>query len=396
MQAMEQCIDTTAAFWGGLDGITTGDALLVDWEWYFESAFPLIKAFLRPTEQISESYSCQQPSPCGCSHEVREFYDRLVAVCICEDGDCERLPVERTDLVVYRLDVERLGNVIRQSLGLARVAGNGYFDPGLWEIGTYGPLAAPVFFSGASDTRVMRELQKLWSSRQGPMILVTPTGAAWTPELELVAERGPILHIPLCFVVDLQAIEAERSEHELFKASGLIVPMLARFEAKLGMDQKGETLVKIHREIGEIRKDFGELRTAKARLEKMLADGMFAFTRKVDAGAFKVLCTILAEGDVAKASRSLGMPYMTLSNVVRSWNKRSEAYRAMADLVKWRKNVGKTETVPLNEQVLLEKTKSQDQPELLSEVLDGLLSMTEGNWESLSKELAEMLERERG
>lgn len=51
-----------------------------------------------------------------------------------------------------------------------------------------------------------------------------------------------------------------------------------------------------------MRGDFVELRGAKERLEKMLADGLFAFTRKVDAASFKVLCTLLAEGDVAKAS----------------------------------------------------------------------------------------------
>src|SRR5438128_2233808 len=66
-----------------------------------------------------------------------------------------------------------------------------------------------------------------------------------------------------------------------------------------------EILAGIHREIASVRKDFGELRSAKQRLEKMLADGVFAFTRKVDATSFKVLCTILAEGDVSKASRSL-------------------------------------------------------------------------------------------
>jgi hypothetical protein len=56
----------------------------------------------------------------------------------------------------------------------------------------------------------------------------------------------------------------------------------------------GGTLKNIHREIARVGKDVEDLRTAKQRLEKMLADGMFAFTRKVDATSFKVLCTILA------------------------------------------------------------------------------------------------------
>jgi hypothetical protein len=39
---------------------------------------------------------------------------------------------------------------------------------------------------------------------------------------------------------------------------------------------------------------------------------------------------------------------------------------------------------------------STDYPALLSEVLDGLLSMTQNNWEDLGKELAEVLKAEVG
>src|SRR5262249_19830068 len=44
-----------------------------------------------------------------------------------------------------------------------------------------------------------------------------------------------------------------------------------------------EMLRAIHEEIAAVRSEFGELRSAKRRLEKMLAEGVFAFTRKVDA-----------------------------------------------------------------------------------------------------------------
>jgi len=64
-------------------------------------------------------------------------------------------------------------------------------------------------------------------------------------------------------------------------------------------------LSRIFGEIAAVRKEHGELRTAKQRLEKMVADGMFAFTRKVDPKSFHALCTILAEGDVSKAARAL-------------------------------------------------------------------------------------------
>ena len=76
--------------------------------------------------------------------------------------------------------------------------------------------------------------------------------------------------------------------------------MLAEFARRVASSRSSSgTLVNIHREIASVRRDFGELRSAKQRLEKMLADGVFAFTRKVDATSFKVLCAILAEGEAA-------------------------------------------------------------------------------------------------
>ena len=168
--------------------------------------------------------------------------------------------------------------------------------------------------------------------------------------------------------------------------------------ARSGMDEPAGILMAIHQdvkalrvEMRDVRRDFIELRTAKERLEKMLADGMFTFTRKVDATSFKVLCAILGEGDVAKAARSLGMPDPSLRTIMRRWRTMGKEYRAMLDLVRWRKAVGRRESVPLNDNVLLQKASNVDYPALLSEVLDGLLSMNEENWREKVEELEEML-----
>jgi hypothetical protein len=152
-----------------------------------------------------------------------------------------------------------------------------------------------------------------------------------------------------------------------------------------------EMLVGIRKEIAAVRRGFVELRSAKEKLEGMQTEGLFAFTRRVDAHSFKVLCTILAEGDVAKAGRALAVPEATVRAVVRRWRERGKEYRAMVDLVRWRKKVGRKEKVPLNEAIVHERAQSVDYPGLLSDVLDGLLSMTEGNWAERCEELAEML-----
>jgi hypothetical protein len=52
------------------------------------------------------------------------------------------------------------------------------------------------------------------------------------------------------------------------------------------------------------------------------------------------------------------------------------------------------EKVALNENIVLGKAASVDYPRLLSDVVEGLLSMTASNWQDLSRELAEMLRAE--
>jgi hypothetical protein len=87
----------------------------------------------------------------------------------------------------------------------------------------------------------------------------------------------------------------------------------------------------------------------------------------------------------------LATPEATVRAVVRRWRAKGKEYRAMADLVRWRKKVGQKEKLPLNEAIVHERAQSADYPALLSDVLDGLLSMTEENWAERCEELAEML-----
>ena len=152
-----------------------------------------------------------------------------------------------------------------------------------------------------------------------------------------------------------------------------------------------DMLTGVHREITTVRGEFVELRSAKDRLEKMLGDGLFAFTQKVDARSFKVLCTILAEGDVAKASRRLAMPDASVRTLMRRWRAKGKEYRAMLDLVRWRKVVGRRETVPLNDNLLLGRAECVDYPGLLADVLEKVTEMTGDNWREKTEELEEML-----
>jgi hypothetical protein len=235
----------------------------------------------------------------------------------------------------------------------------------------------------------MRELIKLQGLREGPFLVLTATGSTWGDEAEAIARPHGGGHVSLSSVLV--------PEGRRFRVGGVLQPMLAEYAKRVAsLRRSGETLVSIHREIAAVRLDYSALKTAKQRLEKMLSEGMFAFTQRVDAKSFQAFCTILAEGDVSKAARRLGMGDSTLRDLLRDWTGRGGAYERMLDVVRWRKQVGRTETVPLNDEVFLGKARPSGYPALLSEVLDGLLSMTEKNWEELSNELAEILRIEIG
>ena len=150
----------------------------------------------------------------------------------------------------------------------------------------------------------------------------------------------------------------------------------------------------VKKEVVAWRTDYREVQTAKARLEKMQADGLMKFTAKVDGKSFLVLCAIIACGDVAKASRTLQMGDSTVRDVVNGWKKLGPSYAVMSDLVRWRKRVGGKYTVPFNDAVLYEKESAAGNETIFSELLDGLMSMTESNWQDICAELESTLKKQ--
>jgi hypothetical protein len=380
-------------FWGGLNGIGSDGTLMMEWERTFSASVDLIKPFLKLTGQAQEYIACPGSSNCGCAHYVSETVrGELVATCQCsgeDDWDCETYQLEPEDVLVHGLDWHLFGDEIRKALGFAQPAGAAYVSRDLREIGTYASVAAPVYLCLAGERALLRELAKLQGLREGPFLVVTPTGSSWGVAVEAMARPHGGGHIALSSVLNVSS--------GAFTANEAIEPTLAEFSKRLAsLRDSGSTLRNIHREIAAVRTEFVDLRNAKQHLEKMLADGMFAFTQKVDAKSFHVFCTILAEGDISKAARALRMGDSTIRDLLRAWRSRGGAYERMLDVVRWRKRVARTETVLLNDNLILGKARSTDYPALLTEVLDGLLSMTESNWEELGRELSDVLKAELG
>ncbi len=375
-------------FWRAFDSLSTGKALLIVWRSLFGSDFRYLQPFLQPTPEHSFTYPCTAVPWCECDHEVSEDMEwEQVGVCTC--GDCEPIPLKRQDTIIHALNRRAFGEALRQALN---------FDPAAistlspqpsspFEIGLHAPLHAPVhLYAPTSTPALLAAIHALLTDRPGPFLLLTPTPTFHTPETATVLNRATSAHVALSAILDPAALSIPPST-----LNPQLSAVLASWAAAVAARPGPTILEGLHREIAAVRKDFVELRTAKQRLEKMQAEGMFAFTRKVDATSFKVLCAVLADGDVAKAGRTLGISDPMMRKTMRQWRDRGPAYRAMLDLVRWRKRVGRKETLALNDSIIHEQAETTDYPGLLSDILDGLLSMTETNWQDLCEDLAARL-----
>ena len=147
----------------------------------------------------------------------------------------------------------------------------------------------------------------------------------------------------------------------------------------------------IKREIADVKAACQENVTVRKRLEEAVAEGLLKFLGRVDAQSLRVVYAVLAKGDLAKAARELKGKDSTLRDLVGKWNGMGKDYAVLADLVRWRKDTKFKGTVPLNEAALAGQTSNGDYEGLIADVLDGLLMMTEGNWEDKREELAELL-----
>jgi hypothetical protein len=384
-------------FWDGINAIGPDGTIMMEWERRMGSALGLVMPFLKLTGEAQDYIACPKSTGCGCAHYVSETHrGELVATCQCtdEDSDCETYQLEPEDVLRHGLDWHLFSDEVRKALGFAPPSGAAYVSSDLREIGSYAALAAPVYLCLAGRSALLRELVKLQGLREGPFLVLTATGTTWSEEVEAMARPHGGGHISLSSVLV--------PEGSAFRVMGALSPMLEEFAKRLAKGKGLATMVQridgnlqvIATNAAELQRKNADLLTAKLGLEKMFAEGMFAFTKKVDAHSFKILCMILAEGDVAKASRSLGVADQTLRDELATWRDRGGPYALMLDCVRWRKRVGRTEKVRLNDNVLLGRAAPAENPALLSEVLQGLGAMTANNWQELSDELAEMLRAE--
>ena len=376
----------TDNLWNGIESLRPLQAVLVEWALEIGADYEAGRAFLQPTLEQAKDYPCTARFRCPCQHHHITMHspERIVATCEC---GCRPITLEPKDVIVFALDVPKLGEAIRQAFRFdAAVVGAVNGGSRTHRVGNWGAAQSPVFLMFAPDEAVfLKELAALFGVMPDPFILLTPTGANYTAAVEAVLRRHGCAHVPLARHLALE--EAGR-----FTVTQPIDGILAEFERQRAERmEKGAMLTGIHRAITAVGETFQEMRTAKERLEQMQAEGLLRFVSTVDPRAFRLFCQVMRDGTIAKASRSLEMADSTLRVEMDGWSRRGNAYATMLDLVRWRKKVKGAVTVPLNDAIVHENARAADFEALLAEVFDDLLSMTENNWPDICDDLKERL-----
>jgi len=82
-------------------------ATRAEWKESLDADYPLASIHLVATQEISKTWVCGRPGTSGCYRRVIEHSrDHLVAVC--PEGRCDRVPLDRADVVLHRLDLRSL------------------------------------------------------------------------------------------------------------------------------------------------------------------------------------------------------------------------------------------------------------------------------------------------
>jgi hypothetical protein len=372
-------------FWRALDRLA-GGAVMAEWTQELADELERAQPLLRLLPGLAASHPCVNVLGCGEPHRAEEIEPGRWAAVGGSEHSCPPFRLERKDLFVFDLDTARLGSRIAGALGLGAVNGRKPGQVRAEVVGAYGAAGWPVYLMLPGDrARMMREVERLFGAQPDPFVLLTPTGVHCSPDVETMLRRQCCMHIALSSAVVLDAGGA-------LSATMAVGPLLAEFLRRQAERPKVAPLLEaLHRKIDAEHAERAELRVAKARLEQVVAEGLLKFLGRVDAQSLRIAYAVLAKGDIAKAARELKMKDSTLREFVVKWKGRGRDYAALADLVRWRKDTKFTGTVPLNEAVFAAEPNTVNYQGLLEDVLEGLLMMTEGNWEDKREELAELL-----
>ncbi len=401
-----------AGLWNSLEVLRSPAAVMAEWRYLLGDDFDAASTYLAPTDRQAASYPCTNMPACDCRHNVVVHSPHhIVATCQCEVGGCPPICLKSADLIVFKMDLRRLGDAIRFAFGFEPATSPlNYRAPCSCRIGTYGPLHSPVIFLSPDDEpHFLREIEGLFEAHSQPFLLVTPTRGLYTPAIESAIHRQGCALLPCSVSL---AIEADGSLRQTASIEPLLTDFIKRHTAP---DTMSKTIESFGRNLEAVATEKRDLRRQNAELQALLDNGFLKFVTRVDATDFQALAAILLTGNRHSAAQALNIPTRTFYDKIAEWPSRGPEYRRMYRLVEWRKKHGRKITVRL-EGSLLDAGKS-DEPEnpqtiaaildtmrdksasggkdaLLKDIFEAIANQNPENWQDIQKEVLSILREE--
>lgn len=276
-------------------------------------------------------------------------------------------------------------------------------------VGIYGPARSTVYLMLPADpARMMREVERLFGAQSDPFVILTPTGAHCSAEVESMLRRQACMHIPLAAALHFTPEGA-------LAAAPAAALMLTEFASRA---TEGPGLVKtIERfdpNLEAVAKGSYELQREVDELRQFAADGCFKFALRVDGEDFRAFAVIMVLGNRKAAADFLKVPHRSFYDRVDKWSARGRDYQLMVRYIEWRKRSsrkiklrledsvqsGEPNDAPENPETVgdaldaISATDNRDYPKILADLMQTLKAQNATNWGDIRQELVEMLEEE--
>lgn len=395
-------------FWRALERLA-GGAVRAEWEHELGPEVERVWPFLRPANGLAESYPCRNPLGCEWPHRVEALAPgRWLAVCGPDDG-CPPIELKREDLVVYGVDTGALCGGIARGFGLGACGSRKVAGARAERVGICGPASSGVYVMLPGDSAgMMREVDRLFNAQPEPFVLLTPTGAHCSPDVESALRRQGCMHIALSSAVAI-GVDGALSVTEA------VARLLAEFGRRCSEGRGlAKAVERIDRNIEAVAKGYYEVCKENEELRQLNKEGYFKFAIRVKGEDFLAFAVIMALGNRKAAADHLKIPHRTVYNRVEQWGARGKEYQLMLRYMEWRKRSARHLKVELNPSLQsgeagdrpenpetmadvlteIQAADNKDYPAMFAEVLEALERQNSGNWMKVRQELVEMIKED--
>lgn len=190
--------------WQAVEEIPGLQAAYVEWRSRVGDALELVQPLLLPLDRIAMSIPVPS-EPERSLRVVQHAPDDYVGV---HDGDGTTVTLAKRDLLVYRLDHQRVAREAAAALGIEFALHSFDGAPHVYRVGAFRPIAGlsfPTYLAFPIESHdLQRALEAIMARHDEPFILAAPTGRYLRPPCEQLLRARGACFLPLneCIALD--------------------------------------------------------------------------------------------------------------------------------------------------------------------------------------------------